>query len=219
MKQGIHPVYYKDAEIKCACGNIITAGSVNKELKTDICSACHPFYTGKQKLIDSAGRVDKFLAKQKVAEERAEIAKQTLMDKKGGKKSEKFMTMEEIKAIKEKNQPKHEKLDQSVQPVPEEIVPAEQGEMIFEERKPAAAVTETAKSEKKPAVKTPVKTAKAPKVPKAAKAIKTAAKKANAKKAQVKKAAPKKAPVKKSAVPKAKKPTAKAKKPAKKASK
>ena len=60
MKKNIHPVYYPDAKIACACGNIFEAGSTVKEMKVEICSACHPFYTGKKKLIDSGGRVGRF---------------------------------------------------------------------------------------------------------------------------------------------------------------
>ena len=63
MKKDIHPKYYQDAKVKCACGNTFTVGSTLPELKVEICSACHPFYTGKQKLIDSARRVEKFQAR------------------------------------------------------------------------------------------------------------------------------------------------------------
>ncbi len=63
MKKDIHPKYYPEAKVVCACGNAFTTGSTLKELKVEICSACHPFYTGKQKLIDSARRVEKFQAK------------------------------------------------------------------------------------------------------------------------------------------------------------
>ncbi len=69
MKKNTHPQYYEDLKITCACGNVIIAGSTKKELRTEICSACHPFYTGKQKLIDTAGRVDKFRAKIKKTQE------------------------------------------------------------------------------------------------------------------------------------------------------
>jgi large subunit ribosomal protein L31 len=62
MKEGIHPEYHK-ISAKCACGNEIELGSVDKEIKTEICSACHPFFTGKQKLIDTAGRIEKFKKK------------------------------------------------------------------------------------------------------------------------------------------------------------
>ena len=60
MREGIHPNYNHDAVVKCACGNTFITGSVKKELKVEICSKCHPFYTGKQKLIDIGGRVEKF---------------------------------------------------------------------------------------------------------------------------------------------------------------
>ena len=59
MKVEIHPTYYKDAQVVCVCGNQFTTGSTMKEIKIDICSQCHPFYTGKQKLVDTEGRVGK----------------------------------------------------------------------------------------------------------------------------------------------------------------
>ena len=72
MKTDIHPKY-QEITFSCACGAKFVAGStIEKEFKTEICSNCHPFYTGKQKLIDSSGRVDKFRAKMKKAQEKAE---------------------------------------------------------------------------------------------------------------------------------------------------
>ncbi|MBE6903333.1 MAG: 50S ribosomal protein L31 [Ruminococcaceae bacterium] len=59
MREGIHPEY-QDAVIKCACGEVINTKSTKKEIKVEICSKCHPFYTGKQKLVDTGGRVDRF---------------------------------------------------------------------------------------------------------------------------------------------------------------
>ena len=59
MKDGIHP-NYAETTIKCVCGNIINTRSTKKDIKVEICSKCHPFYTGKQKLVDTAGRVDRF---------------------------------------------------------------------------------------------------------------------------------------------------------------
>lgn len=59
MKQNIHPEYHK-TKIRCACGNEIETGSTKKDIRVEICSKCHPFYTGKQKLIDTSGRVDMF---------------------------------------------------------------------------------------------------------------------------------------------------------------
>ena len=59
MKKGLHPEYF-ECEAHCACGNTFMTGSTKKELKVEICSECHPFFTGKQKLIDTGGRVDRF---------------------------------------------------------------------------------------------------------------------------------------------------------------
>lgn len=59
MKQGIHPVY-EEATITCACGEVIKTRSTRKDIRVEICSKCHPFYTGKQKLVDTGGRVDRF---------------------------------------------------------------------------------------------------------------------------------------------------------------
>ncbi len=64
MKEGIHPKY-QDSTIICACGEVIHTRSTKPNIRVEICSKCHPFYTGKQKLIDSAGRVDKFVKKYK----------------------------------------------------------------------------------------------------------------------------------------------------------
>lgn len=72
MKAEIHPKY-QTITFTCACGASYVAGStIEKDFRTEICSNCHPFYTGKQKLIDSSGRVDKFMAKMKKAQELAE---------------------------------------------------------------------------------------------------------------------------------------------------
>ncbi len=67
MKPTIHPQFHTDAKISCACGNVIVTGSTVAEMHTEICSNCHPFYTGKQKLVDTAGRVDKFKQRQATA--------------------------------------------------------------------------------------------------------------------------------------------------------
>lgn len=60
MKKDIHPTYYYDAVVICACGNSWTTGSTVKEIRTDVCSACHPFYTGEQRIVDTEGQVDRF---------------------------------------------------------------------------------------------------------------------------------------------------------------
>ena len=62
MKAGIHPKY-EQTRITCGCGNVIETGSTGKDIHVEICSACHPFYSGKQKLMDTEGRVEKFLSK------------------------------------------------------------------------------------------------------------------------------------------------------------
>lgn len=62
MKGNIHPEY-QEAMVRCACGETFTVGSTQKELRVDICSKCHPFFTGKQKFVDTGGRVEKFKKK------------------------------------------------------------------------------------------------------------------------------------------------------------
>jgi len=62
MKKDIHPEYFQ-TQVKCACGNIIETGSTKKDIRVEICSKCHPFFTGKQKLVDSAGRIERFRQK------------------------------------------------------------------------------------------------------------------------------------------------------------
>jgi len=60
MKPGIHPTYYHDAVVRCACGNTFITGSTKKEIRVEICSKCHPFFTGQQKIVDTGGRVERF---------------------------------------------------------------------------------------------------------------------------------------------------------------
>lgn len=72
MKKDIHPKYHDKVKVTCACGNTFITGSTLTEIKTDLCSACHPFYTGKQKLVDTARRVEKFQAK---VNAKAEVSK------------------------------------------------------------------------------------------------------------------------------------------------
>ena len=60
MKKDIHPTYHSDAKVTCACGNSFTVGATVEEINVELCSNCHPFYTGKQKLVDTARRVEKF---------------------------------------------------------------------------------------------------------------------------------------------------------------
>lgn len=75
MKTEIHPKYYPKAKVKCGCGNEFTVGSTTEELNVEICYKCHPFFTGKEKLIDTAGRVEKFKARKAKAAETKSKAK------------------------------------------------------------------------------------------------------------------------------------------------
>jgi len=63
MKPNIHPVFYTDAQVICACGNTWTTGSTKKVIHTDVCSNCHPFFTGEQRIVDTEGQVDRFYKK------------------------------------------------------------------------------------------------------------------------------------------------------------
>ncbi len=64
MKKGIHPAWYPDAKVTCACGSSFTVGSTKPNIHVEICSACHPFFTGEMKFVDTKGRIEKFKAKQ-----------------------------------------------------------------------------------------------------------------------------------------------------------
>jgi len=81
MKKDIHPKYYPDAKTKCACGKTFKIGSTKPEIEVEICSHCHPFYTGKEKLIDIAGRVEKFKARKKKASVIPKTAKKVRVKK------------------------------------------------------------------------------------------------------------------------------------------
>ncbi len=75
MKKDIHPQYYPKAKVTCACGNSFTVGSTVPEISVEICSKCHPFYTGREQLIDTAGRVEKFKARREKAAAKPKAAK------------------------------------------------------------------------------------------------------------------------------------------------
>ena len=61
MKAEIHPTYYRDATVVCSCGNSWTTGSTKKELRVELCSICHPFFTGEQRIVDTEGRVERLM--------------------------------------------------------------------------------------------------------------------------------------------------------------
>jgi large subunit ribosomal protein L31 len=70
MKPSIHPTWYPEANVVCACGNTWKTGATIPEIRTDICSACHPFYTGEQRIVDTEGQVDRFLKRLQVRDNR-----------------------------------------------------------------------------------------------------------------------------------------------------
>ena len=83
VKEKIHPKYYPNAQVVCSCGNTWTTGSTQESIRTDVCSQCHPFFTGEQRIIDTAGQVDRFMKRldrysshQSDASKRQEAAKQ-----------------------------------------------------------------------------------------------------------------------------------------------
>ena len=71
MRDGIHPKYYHDAQVVCACGNTFVTGSTQQMLRVDVCSQCHPFYTGQQRLVDRGGQVERFMRRQRRLEANA----------------------------------------------------------------------------------------------------------------------------------------------------
>jgi large subunit ribosomal protein L31 len=73
MKLGVHPAYHQNAQVTCACGNAFTVGSTKPVIKVDLCSKCHPFYTGVQKFVDRVGKIERFQAKQAAAAQVAQV--------------------------------------------------------------------------------------------------------------------------------------------------
>ena len=71
MKKDIHPKYYPEAKVICACGNTWTTGATQEVIRTDVCSACHPFFTGEQRIVDTAGQVERFMRR---LEKKVELA-------------------------------------------------------------------------------------------------------------------------------------------------
>jgi len=76
MKQGVHPKYFDQAQVICVCGNKFTTGSTQEVIHVELCYNCHPFYTGEQKFVDSASRIQKFQAKTETAKKYNVIAKE-----------------------------------------------------------------------------------------------------------------------------------------------
>jgi len=100
MKKGIHPKYYPNAKIVCACGNVIETGATVSEMRVEICSACHPFYTGKKKLVDTTGRVDRF----------KKLAEKAVLKKEAKKKMEEAKKAKKTKVVRKTVKSKKKKL-------------------------------------------------------------------------------------------------------------
>ncbi len=96
MKANTHPTWYPEARVVCACGNVFTVGATKPELRVEICSKCHPFFTGEMKFVDTLGRVEKFQKKQKEA-----AAKSAMLAEKKKKKEERVSALRNQKSLKE----------------------------------------------------------------------------------------------------------------------
>ncbi len=93
MKKGIHPQWHPQAKVTCACGHSLTVGSTQPELQVEVCSHCHPFYTGEMRYIDTMGRVERFMAKRKTAAVRREKVKTKSRQKKQEERPETLREM------------------------------------------------------------------------------------------------------------------------------
>lgn len=100
MKANIHPKWYPEAKITCACGNTFTVGSTLPEIRVDICAKCHPFFTGEMKYIDIQGRVEKFQAKMKVALNKGYVKRKERRKIKKEKEERKPRTLKEMLQVK-----------------------------------------------------------------------------------------------------------------------
>jgi large subunit ribosomal protein L31 len=97
MKSGIHPQWYNDAKVTCACGNTFTVGASKPDIRIDICAKCHPFFTGEMKFVDTLGRVERFQQKQV----QAKAQSQKLADKKKKKAEQQIAAEHRPRSLKE----------------------------------------------------------------------------------------------------------------------
>ena len=95
MQSKIHPQFHEDTIVTCSCGNIFTTGSTKKNINVEVCSKCHPFYTGEQKFLDTKGTVDKFLQREKQGNEYRKIAA-VKKGKKQGSQEKKTKSLKEL---------------------------------------------------------------------------------------------------------------------------
>ena len=141
MKQGIHPEYM-ECTVKCTCGNTFTTQSTKPELKIDICNACHPFYTGQQKLIDTGGRVQRFADK-------FGAAKDTVAAREAAKKAERAAAIAAAEAKKkaEREAKAAEKAKRAAEFASKAEVEAEKAAEVAVEAEAVAEVAEEAAAE------------------------------------------------------------------------
>ena len=102
MKKGIHPQVYIDAVVTCACGNSFITMSTKKDIAVEICSACHPFFTGKKRYIDTEGQIDKFAKKVKAAQESGVVvksSKEKKADKAAAVGNKKPVTLKDLRSM------------------------------------------------------------------------------------------------------------------------
>lgn len=102
MKADIHPTWYPEAQVACACGNKFTVGSTLPQLRVEVCYACHPFFTGQMRYVDTRGRVDKFETWRKLAQERPTTSKKERRTQKRKQKLEEELSrptsLEEVRS-------------------------------------------------------------------------------------------------------------------------
>jgi len=120
MKKKIHPKYYDNSKVTCACGHSFTTGSTSPEIKVEICSECHPFFTGEMKYVDTMGRVEKFKQKQaktkdkkyvkKTVRKKLEEEREKREEKKRPKSLKEMLQKELKKEVKKKTKTKKTKL-------------------------------------------------------------------------------------------------------------
>ncbi|OGJ38293.1 MAG: 50S ribosomal protein L31 [Candidatus Pacebacteria bacterium RIFOXYB1_FULL_39_46] len=99
MKANLHPQWHHDTSVTCSCGNTFTTGSTQKTIQVDICSACHPFFTGEMRFVDRQGRVDKFMAKVKQAQAQQDQVRKKVAKKQAEEAKSYQQILQEQKAV------------------------------------------------------------------------------------------------------------------------
>lgn len=98
MKASTHPTYYSNAKVICACGNEFSVGSTKETLSVELCSKCHPFYTGQQKLVDTSRRIEKFAEKTKAKAALPATGKKAKAEKRAAQKEAKKTAVQTVEA-------------------------------------------------------------------------------------------------------------------------